>query len=86
MYWTWDILSTVNPIDSGAEMESWENRISKESGVKLKFPIAVKENEIDEFKIEMKDPEIESPVSKKSEIKIQTVDTSKKKKDKNSLF
>jgi hypothetical protein len=86
MYWTWDILLTDNPLDTGSEMESWEDRIAKESVVKLKFPVSVKETEIDGFKMEIKEPEVDSPVAKKKQVAIQTVDTGKKKKDKNSLF
>jgi hypothetical protein len=85
-YWTWDILSTVDPLDSGSEMENWEDRIAKESDVKLKFPVLVKESEIDDLEIEIVEPEVKSPISKKDEIRVQTVDISKKKKDKNTLF
>jgi hypothetical protein len=67
-------------------MENWEDRIAKESDVKLKFPVLVKESEIDDLEIEIVEPEVKSPISKKDEIRVQTVDISKKKKDKNTLF
>ena len=66
MYWTWDILLTDNPLDTGSEMESWEDRIAKESVVKLKFPVSVKETEIDGFKMEIKEPEVDYRLQRKS--------------------
>jgi hypothetical protein len=88
MYSTLDILLMSDPFSGSDRTDEWENQIDQRVGPKLKFPIKLREESLDDLNQEFKDPNVPTPVKKKKGISkaSKTVEVGKKKDNKSKLF
>jgi len=85
MYWTWDILSMDDPKEIQSKMDEWENTIDGDSHPKFKFPLEIKDSDLDNLDTKMKDPDVKKPQDKKKTVVVKTIEN-KNKKSKKGLF
>lgn len=82
MYLTLDISLMGDPDE---KMEQWEETLAREAQPKFRYPLKIKDQEIDSLEMEIDDPTVKPPKEKKKATSTKTVDT-KKNKNKNGLF
>ena len=82
MYLTLDISLMGDPDE---KMEQWEETLAREAQPKFRYPLKIKDQEIDSLEMEIDDPMVKPPKEKKKATSAKTVDT-KKNKNKNGLF
>ena len=83
MYSTLDILLMGDPDE---KMSQWEETLAREEQPKFRYPLKIKDQEIDSLEIKICDPEVDPPKEKNKVSPTKTVDTKKNKKNKNGLF
>jgi hypothetical protein len=74
-----------DPNEIRDKMEEWENRIDDDSHPKFKFPLEIKDSDLDVLNTDMKEPDVKKPQDKKKTVVIKTIEN-KNKKNKKSLF
>lgn len=88
MYSTLDILLMSDPYSGSDRTDEWENQIDHRIGPKLKFPIKLREESLDDLNPEFKEPSVSAPAKKKKDLSkaTKTVEIGKKKDNKSKLF
>lgn len=87
-YSTLDILLMSDPYSGFDRTDEWENQIDSRSGPKLKFPVKLREESLDNLDPEFRDPSISIPNKKKKALNktSKTIEVGKKKDNKSKLF
>jgi len=80
-----DILLIPDPDEIGDQMDQWEEVIEQDKMPKFKFPLEVKDLDLDGIKIEMEEPDLPKPIEKKKPVVFKTIEN-KNKKSKKGLF
>ena len=89
---TLDILLISDPSSGTDKTGEWEKQCDERSSPRIKFPLKLKDNLIDQVSMEFDEPVLKEPKEKKSEknknsVKVVSLTSSKNKnKDKNKLF
>jgi hypothetical protein len=87
---TLDILSISDTRSVTDKTDEWEKQCDERSSPRIKFPLKLKDNLIDQVSMEFVEPVVKEPKEKKSEKNKNTVKvinlSSSKNKDKNKLF
>lgn len=83
MYSTLDILLMDDPEE---KMDQWEETLAREAQPKFRYPLKIKDQEIDSIDLKIEEPDVDPPKGKKKSASAKTVDTRKNKKNKNGLF
>lgn len=86
MLWTWDTLSTPDPLDYADQQERWEDAIKKEESVKFKFPLKAVDSTLTSVDLDFVEPSIDNPKSDQNKGTIKIIKTGKKNNNKNGLF
>ena len=87
---TLDILLISDPSSGTDKTGEWEKQCDERSSPRIKFPLKLKDNLIDQVSMEFVEPIVKEPKEKKSEknknsVKVVNLSSSKNK-DKNKLF
>jgi hypothetical protein len=87
---TLDILLISDPSSGTDKTGEWEKQCDERSSPRIKFPLKLKDNIIDQVSMEFAEPVVDEPKEKKKEKSENTVKvvnlSSSKNKDKNKLF
>ena len=87
---TLDILLISDPSSGTDKTGEWEKQCDERSSPRIKFPLKLKDNIIDQISIEFGEPSLKEPKEKKKEKSKNTVKvvnlSNSKNKDKNKLF
>ena len=85
-YWNWDILSMGDPDEIENKITEWEDAIDKDSKPKFKFPLEIKDSDLDVMNVEREEPSIDKPKEKKKPLVFKTIENNKNNKNKKGLF